>query len=87
MEWLTAQGGRVWIPMGHSPHVDLIELGGRKHSEFELESGTALDPLIYPDSDPNRINSAIEGECQSGQMDLTVNQAAMPTQVRILPPP
>jgi hypothetical protein len=24
MEWLTAQGYGVWIPMCHSPHVDLI---------------------------------------------------------------
>jgi PD-(D/E)XK endonuclease len=166
MEWLTAQGALVWIPMGHSPHVDLmaqfgdrfvrvqvktstcqgrlrqgdprwrvaiatsggnqswggtvkrfdpekvdylfvlvgdgrrwfipapcvearrmIGLGGSKYSEFEVESGTAIDSLIYPDSDLNRISPVLEGECQSGQMDLTVNQAAMPTQVRILPPP
>ena len=65
----------------------MIGLGGRKYSEFEIESGTAIDSVIYPDSDPNRITSVLAGECQSGQMDLTVNQAAMPTQVRILPPP
>ena len=29
----------------------------------------------------------LPGECQSGQMVSTVNRAAMPTQVRILPPP
>ena len=166
MEWLTAQGALAWIPIGHSPHVDLIAqfgnqlirvqvktstcqgqlrhgaqrwrvavatsggnrswsgtvklfdpakvdylfvlvgdgrrwfipascveagrligLGGRKYSEFEVQRGTAIDPLIHPESDLNRIAPGLEGECQSGQMDLTVNQAAMPTQVRILPPP
>jgi PD-(D/E)XK endonuclease len=166
MEWLTAQGALAWIPIGHSPHVDLIAqfgdrlirvqvktstcqgllrhgdqrwrvaistsggnqswtgtvkrfdpgqvdylfvlvgdgrrwfipatcveagrmigLGGRKYSEFEVQRGTAIDSLIHPESDLNRIAPVLEGECQSGQMDLTVNQAAMPTQVRILPPP
>ena len=166
MEWLTAQGALVWIPVGHSPDVDLLAefderlarvqvktstygvptpkghprwqvsivtrggnqswsgaskefdssrvdflfvlvgdgrrwfipadlvegscaviLGGDKYSEFEIEPGTAIDSLIYADSKLNRINSALAGECQSGQMDQTVNLTAMPTQVRILPPP
>jgi PD-(D/E)XK endonuclease len=30
MEWLSSVGAEIWIPIGHSPHVDLIaELHGR----------------------------------------------------------
>jgi hypothetical protein len=166
MVWLASKGGLVWIPLGHSPDVDLmaeldgrllriqvktstylattprghrrwhvcittsggnqswsgatktfdprlvdylfilvgdgrrwlipadaveasraVALGGVKYSEFEVEPGTAIDSLIYGDSNPNRIASALEGECQSGQMEQTVNLPAMPTEVRILSPP
>jgi PD-(D/E)XK nuclease superfamily protein len=166
MEWLTSKGALVWVPMGHSPDVDLmaelegrlvrvqvktstmqgttvdgqvrwrvsiatnggnrswggvtkkfdptrvdylfvlvgdgrrwfvpawivegsrsIALGGAKYSEFEIERGTPFEGLVYPDEDTNRIGSPFPGECQSGQMVSTVNRAAMPTQVRILPPP
>jgi hypothetical protein len=24
MEWLTSRGATVWIPLNHSPHVDLM---------------------------------------------------------------
>jgi PD-(D/E)XK endonuclease len=168
MEWLGSRGATIWVPLNHSPHVDLmaewddrlirvqvktstfrgpvksgeerwrisivtnggnrswtglakkfdpnqvdylfvlvgdgrrwfipapcveaarsIALGGSKYSEFEVERGTPFEALIYGGATANRITDAspLPGECQSGQMDLTVNQAAMPTQVRILPPP
>lgn len=166
MEWLASKGAIVWIPLGHSPDVDLmaeideqliriqvktstyslqtqrgnerwhvsiatnggnqswtgatktfdpsrvdylfvlvgdgrrwlipanaveasraVTLGGTKYSEFEIEAGAAIDPLIYPDSNANRIGSTLAGECLSGQKEQTVNLPAMPTQVRILPPP
>jgi hypothetical protein len=166
MEWLASKGALVWIPMGHSPDVDLmaeldgrliriqvktstyrsttprghkrwhvsiatsggnqswsgatktfdpqrvdylfvlvgdgrrwlipavaveasrgVALGGKKYSEFEVEPGTAIDSLIYAESNPNRIASPLAGECQSGQMEQTVNLPAMPTEVRILSPP
>lgn len=166
MEWLASKGALVWIPLGHSPDVDLIaelderllriqvktstlkmttsrketrwtvaiatsggnrswtgtaktfdpatvdflfvvvgdgrrwflpahavegartlSLGGAKYSEFEVEPGTPFEALIYGDGNSTRIVAIDLGECQSGQMDLTVNQAAMPTQVRILSPP
>ncbi len=44
-------------------------------------------PLVYREGDLNRIGSPLLGECQSGQMEQTVNLPAMPTEVRILPPP
>jgi hypothetical protein len=64
-----------------------VTLGGRKYSEFEVETGVPFEGLICPDSNLNRIRDPFLGECQSGQMDVTVNHTAMPTQVRILPPP
>jgi hypothetical protein len=166
MEWLASKGALVWIPLGHSPDVDLMAeldgqlsriqvktttysvttpnghgrwqvsiatcggnrswtgatkefdarrveylfvlagdgrrwlipanviegsravlLGGSKYSEFEIEPGSSLESLVHPQGNPNRIGSALEGECQSGQMDQTVNLTAMPTEVRILSPP
>jgi hypothetical protein len=166
MEWLASQGALVWIPLGHSPDIDLmaeldgrmlriqvktsilkvktpnghdrwqvsivtsggnrswsgtsksidrgrvdhlfalvgdgrrwlipanlvegsraVVLGGMKYSEFEIERGASVESLVYGTGGPNKLRRALEGECQSGQMDVTVNHTAMPTQVRILPPP
>jgi hypothetical protein len=86
---LVGDGRRWFIP---APFVEAgrsVALGGTKYSEFEVEQGTPFEALIYGGAVANRIAEAspLPGECQSGQMDLTVNQAAMPTQVRILPPP
>ena len=164
MEWLASTGAVVWIPLSHSPHVDLIAetdgrlvkvqvktctykpanatdrwhvsittsggnrswtgsakvfdrsrvdflfvlvgdgrrwfipacaveasraiaLGGRKYSEFEIAPGTAIDGVVHPERNVNKLRDPLLGECQSGQMEQTVNLPAMPTQVRILPPP
>ena len=46
-----------------------------------------FEGLVFPDENTNRMGLIDPGECQSGQMDQTVNLTAMPTQVRILPPP
>lgn len=86
---LVGDGRRWFIP---SPMVEgsrSVALGGRKYSEFEIEAGTPFEAAIYGNAEANTIAGVppLPGECQSGQMDLTVNQAAMPTQVRILPPP
>jgi hypothetical protein len=86
---LVGDGRRWFIPAHFVEAARSIALGGAKYSEFEVERGTAFEALIYEGPAANRIagGSPLPGECQSGQMDLTVNQAAMPTQVRILPPP
>jgi PD-(D/E)XK nuclease superfamily protein len=165
MEWLASKGALVWIPLGHSPDVDLIaevedqvirvqvktstyrittprgrerwavsvqtnggnqswsgttkrfdparvdhlfvlvgdgrrwlipatvveasrrlSLGGTKYSEFEVERGQPIEHLVYPGGNPDKLDR-MQGECLSGQKDQTVNLAAMPSQVRILPPP
>jgi hypothetical protein len=86
---LVGDGRRWFIPAAFVEADRSIALGGTKYSEFEVEQGTPFEALIYGGATANRIADAspLQGECQSGQMDLTVNQAAMPTQVRILPPP
>jgi hypothetical protein len=86
---LVGDGRRWFIPAPFVEAQRSIALGGAKYSEFEVERGTPFEGLIYGNTVANTIAGVppLQGECQSGQMDLTVNQAAMPTQVRILPPP
>jgi AbrB family looped-hinge helix DNA binding protein len=157
MEWLVSQGAHIYLPVGHSPDVDLIadlgdrllrvevktsthkrrgrwgvvistrggnqswtglvkyfdpdrcdylfvhvgdgrrwfiptrrlesrsglNLGGRKYSEFEIEPGRPL----APNEAPPVLESKSPGEYPSGQRGGAVNAMAMPSQVRILPPP
>lgn len=86
---LVGDGRRWFIPAPFVEAARSIALGGTKYSEFEVERGTPFEDLVYGGPPANTIAGVppLAGECQSGQMDLTVNQAAMPTQVRILPPP
>jgi hypothetical protein len=84
---LVGDGRRWFIPASLVEAARSLALGGAKYSEFEIEPGTPFEQLIYAKGQSNTILASTPGECQSGQMDLTVNQAAMPTQVRILPPP
>jgi hypothetical protein len=84
---LSGDGRRWFIPAIVVEGSRAILLGGTKYSEFEIEPGSSLESLVYPGGNTNRIDTALEGECQSGQMDQTVNLTAMPTEVRILSPP
>jgi hypothetical protein len=84
---LVGNGRRWFIPALYVEAAREVSLGGRKYSEFEIDPGTPFESLIYSNDEPNRIFGPTAGECQSGQMDVTVNHTAMPTQVRILPPP
>lgn len=85
---LVGDGRRWFIPASLVEAAREVSLGGAKYSEFEIEAGTPFEATVYADSEPNTIASpTTPGECQSGQMDAAVNRAAMPTQVRILPPP
>jgi hypothetical protein len=84
---LVGNGRRWFIPASFIEAAREVSLGGRKYSEFEIDPGTPFESLIYSNDEPNRILGPTAGECQSGQMDVTVNHTAMPTQVRILPPP
>ena len=84
---LVGNGRRWFIPSAFVEAAREVTLGGAKYSEFEIEKGTPFEALIYSNDGLNTIPSLTAGECQSGQMDVTVNHTAMPTQVRILPPP
>jgi hypothetical protein len=86
---LVGDGRRWFIPAAFVEAARALALGGTKYSEFEVERGTPFEELIYGSAVANTIAGAtpLPGECQSGQMVSTVNRAAMPTQVRILPPP
>lgn len=86
---LVGDGRRWFIPARFVEGSRGLVLGGIKYSEFEIERGTPIEALVYGNSSANRIADAspLQGECQSGQMEQTVNLPAMPTQVRILPPP
>lgn len=86
---IVGDGRRWFIPSSMVEGSRSLALGGGKYSEFEVERGMPFEAVIYGDAAANTIAGGppLPGECQSGQMDLTVNQAAMPTQVRILPPP
>lgn len=84
---VVGDGRRWFIPASYVEATRAIKLGGTKYSEFEIEPGTPFEALIHPQTNLNRIEPTGPGECQSGQMDQTVNLTAMPTQVRILPPP
>lgn len=74
--------GRRWFIPTHAIECERhITLGGIKYSEFEIEPGRSLTDAVP-------LQSRVPlGECQSGQMECAVNASAMPTEVRILPPP
>jgi PD-(D/E)XK endonuclease len=86
---LVGDGRRWFIPARLVEGSRGLVLGGPKYSEFEIERGTPFEGLVYGDAAANKLPAAppLPGECQSGQMEQTVNLPAMPTQVRILPPP
>lgn len=78
---LVGDGRRWFIPTHALECRRALSLGGPKYSEYEIEPGRA-----FRDAAPLRSRVPL-GECQSGQMERAVNAPAMPTQVRILPPP
>jgi PD-(D/E)XK endonuclease len=84
---LVGDGRRWFIPAEALDSTRTVRLGGPKYSEFEAESGTAIQPLVYGSTDPTLKSTVEPGECPSGQREHAVNVPAMPTQVRILPPP
>jgi bifunctional DNA-binding transcriptional regulator/antitoxin component of YhaV-PrlF toxin-antitoxin module len=84
---VVGDGRRWFLPAGSIEGARTLSLGGAKYSELEVETGTPLEPLVYGDGNQIRIGAIGLGECQSGQMDSTVNRAATPTEVRILSPP
>jgi hypothetical protein len=80
---LVADGRRWFIPADAIGGGSGILLGGPKYAAFEVDPGRPLTLSRAPD----QYSSAPRAGFRSGQTDETVNLAAQPSQVRILPPP
>ena len=73
----VGDGRRWFIPTSALACSCQLTVGGQRYSQYEVERGR---PLLQESSAP-------QGEYRSGQTGSAVNRLAMPTQVRILPPP
>jgi hypothetical protein len=82
---LTAEGRRWFIPAAELDGTRAVQLGGTKYAEFEIERTTSIRELVYGANPP--LESPTPGEYPSGQRTAAVNRQALPSQVRILPPP
>jgi hypothetical protein len=82
----TGDGRRWFIPTTVLEARNAISLGGAKYSEFEIEPGRPISPLVYGEPAPLESSSP-SGEYPSGQRMAAVNRPAQPSQVRLLPPP
>jgi PD-(D/E)XK endonuclease len=78
----VADGRRWWLPAAAVGGGTAIWLGGPKYAEYEVERGHPLRKTATG----ARLGDPPAGY-PSGQRDQTVNLAAQPSQVRILPPP
>lgn len=83
---LTGDGRRWFIPSTMLEARSSITLGGPQYSEFEVEAGGPIEDLVYA-ADGNIESPADPGEYPSGQRMAPVKRPALPSQVRILPPP
>jgi hypothetical protein len=82
---LTSGGRRWFIPATDLEGKRNVNLGGLKYSEFEIEPTAPIRELVYGTSPA--LESSSPGEYPSGQRSSAVNREALPSQVRILPPP
>lgn len=82
---LTSLGRRWFIPATDLDGKRAVQLGGAKYSEFEIEPGTPIRELVY--GKDAALEFSPPGEYPSGQRTAAVNRQALPSQVRILPPP
>jgi hypothetical protein len=83
---LTGEGRRWLIPAAAIEATTAICLGGPKYAEFEIEAGEMITHLIYG-KEASLESGTAEGEYPRGQRTAAVNRQAMPSQVRLLPPP
>ena len=80
-------GGRRWlIPAGAVEARSIIHLAGPKYSEFEIESTEPINELVHAEPAPLKSPTG-PGEYPRGQRTAAVNRLALPSQVRLLPPP
>jgi hypothetical protein len=83
--FVLVANGRCWfIPASEIEGHRSVHVGGLKYSEFEVKLG----PSLAADGHTSGLESTSEqGEYPSGQRGCAVNAMALPSQVRILPPP
>ena len=82
---LTSSGRRWFIPAMDLDGKRAVQLGGNKYSEYEIEKATPVRGLVYDDSPA--LDLPQPGEYPRGQRTAAVNRQALPSQVRLLPPP
>lgn len=82
---LTVAGRRWCIPTPALEAFNQVSLGGAKYSEYEIEPTAPIRQLVFGD-DPS-LDCRPLGEYPSGQRTAPVKRQALPSQVRILPPP
>jgi hypothetical protein len=80
---VVGDGRRWFIPADELGGGCGIRLGGPKYAAYEVDRGRPLVVNLAAD----RYASRPPAGFRSGQTDETVNLAAQPSQVRILPPP
>jgi hypothetical protein len=83
---VTARGRRWFIPAAAIDARDALVLGGPKYGEYEIEPGRVISDAVYG----NRASiesTGDQGEYPRGQRTAAVNRQALPSQVRLLPPP
>ncbi len=83
---LTGDGRRWLIPCDCLEARNSIRLGGAKYSEYEIDPAPRIDQLVYGDG-PVLNSHPVLGEYPRGQRVAAVNGPALPSQVRLLPPP
>jgi PD-(D/E)XK nuclease superfamily protein len=82
---LTSAGRRWFIPARDLDGKRHVQLGGSKYAEYEIERSVPIRALVYG---PNAaLESPQPGEYPRGQRTAAVNRQALPSQVRLLPPP
>jgi PD-(D/E)XK endonuclease len=83
--FVLVSSGQCWfIPSKEIEGRRSIHLGGIKYSEFEVEPSRVMVTQV---ADPALESAPEPGEYPSGQRGGAVNAMALPSQVRILPPP
>ena len=84
--FVLVSDGRCWfIPSEEIEGRRAIHIGGIKYAEFEVRQSCVVTPP--KGADPALESTPEPGEYPSGQRGGAVNAMALPSQVRILPPP
>jgi Holliday junction resolvase-like predicted endonuclease len=78
---LVGDGRRWFIPASAVEGMSTLNLGGRKYSEFEIEPGAPIIPLVYGARDDgevtaSRIEGPTQGERRRGRVGLDCKSSA-----------